>query len=106
MSDLIRPVDFSGLVQRSHEVSNAKQNEDNKPFVDQRNIQHTFEKDVERASKEVISKQEANYHQTKYDAKEKGRGQEYTKQDQKRKKKEKEDKVVKKENNLRFDIKI
>lgn len=27
MADLIRPIDFNGLVQRSHEVSNTKQNE-------------------------------------------------------------------------------
>ncbi len=106
MSDLIRPVDFSGLVQRSHDVSTTKQNEDNKPMLDQQNIQQTFEKDVERASKEVIKKQDADYHQRKFDAKEKGRGQEYTKQDQKRKKKESQDKVVKKEKSSGFDIKI
>lgn len=106
MADLIRPVDFSGLVQRSHDVSNTKQNEDNKPALDQQNIQQTFEKDVERASKEVIKKQDADYHQRKFDAKEKGRGQEYTKQNQKKKKKENEDKVIKKENNSHFDIKI
>ena len=106
MADLIRPIDFNGLVQRSHEVSNTKQNEDNKPILDQQNIMQNVEKDVQKASHEVIKKQDADYHQRKYDAKEKGRGQEYTNQNQKRKNKEKKDKVIKKENNSHFDMKI
>ena len=88
------------------EVSNTKQNEDNKPILDQQNIMQNVEKDVQKASHEVIKKQDADYHQRKYDAKEKGRGQEYTNQNQKRKNKEKEDKVIKKENNSHFDMKI
>lgn len=106
MADMIRPVDFSGLVQRSHDVSNTKQNEDNKPALDQQNIHNAVQKDVERASKEVVKKQDASYHQQKFDAKEKGRGQEYTKQNQTRKKKENTDRVVKKDDGVHFDIKI
>lgn len=107
MADMIRPIDYSGLMQRSHEVSNLKQNEDNKPMTDQQNIQHLVQKDVQRASKEVIKKNDADYHQTNYDAKEKERGQEY--EDRRRakdKQNKNQDRIIKKDNNSPFDIRI
>jgi len=108
MADMIRPIDYSGLMQRSHEVSNLKQNEDNKPLADQQNIHHIVEKDVERASKEVIKKNDADYHQTNYDAKEKGRGQQY--EDRKNKNKKElngsKDRIIKKGDKSPFDVKI
>lgn len=104
MADIIRPVDFSGVVQRSHEVSNLKQNEDNKPLMDQQNIQKSVEKDIQRAAKEVIKKQDADYHQTNYDAKDEGRGQKYNNQTENKKKVK--DAVVKKDVHKGFDIKI
>lgn len=108
MADMIRPIDYSGLMQRSHEVSNLKQNQDNKPLVDQQNIHHLVEKDIERASKEVIKKNNADYHQTNYDAKEKGRGQEYEDRRNKGKKETSnyKDKIIKKGEKSPFDVKI
>ena len=39
----IRPVEFHGIVQRSQDVSTLKQNEDNKPMLQQQNVQTQFE---------------------------------------------------------------
>lgn len=108
MADMIRPIDNSGLLSRSHEVSNLKQNEDNKPLADQQNIQHLVHKDVQRASKEVVKKNDADYHQTNYDAKEKGRGQEYEdrRRNTKQSQHEVKDRIIKKGETRPFDIKI
>ena len=40
----IRPVEFSGVVQRSQDISSLKQNEDNKPMLQQQNVQTQFAK--------------------------------------------------------------
>lgn len=106
MSDMIRPVDISGTVQRSQDVTSIKQNEDNKPALDQQNIHNMANKEIERSQQQVIKKQDAMFHQEKYDAKEKGRGQEYERQNQKRKKKMPQDKVIKLKEDNHFDIKI
>ena len=42
----IRPVEFSGIVQRSQDMSALKQNEDNKPMVQQQNVQTQFAKET------------------------------------------------------------
>ncbi len=42
----IRPVEFSGVVQRSQDVSALKQNEDNKSMLQQQNVQTQFAKDT------------------------------------------------------------
>ncbi len=34
----IRPVDFNGMIQRTQDVSTLKQNEDNRPVVEQQTI--------------------------------------------------------------------
>ena len=43
----IRPVEFNGMIQRTQDVSTLKQNEDNKPFMEQQNIQTQFSKEYE-----------------------------------------------------------
>lgn len=106
MADMIRPVDISGTVQRSQDITSIKQNEDNKPALDQQNIQYSFNKNIERSQQQIIKKEDAMFHQEKYDAKEKGRGQEYERQTHKRKKEKKEDKVIKLSQNNHFDMKI
>ena len=42
----IRPVEFSGVVQRSQDMSTLKQNEDNKPMLQQQNVQTQFAKET------------------------------------------------------------
>lgn len=102
----IRPVELSGMVQRTNDISTMKHQEDAKPMVDQSNIQHTVHKHTEHIMQEVADKDNADREQTGYDAKEKGRNT-YSRPQGKREKQHRqpEDKVVRKEQHG-FDIKI
>lgn len=100
----IKPIEFSGIVQRTNDISTLKQNEDNKPVQDQNNFQQTVQKHVEHTTHEVAKKDNADQNQEKFDAKEKGKNQ-YSRQNQKKKQKNSEDKVIKKASKG-FDIKI
>lgn len=83
----IRPIDFNGMVQRTNDISTLKQQQDAKPLQDQSNISQNVNKNVEHMTRNVIKKDNADYAEQKYDAKEKGKNQ-YVKIDLKRKKKE------------------
>ena len=89
----IRPVDFNGMIQRTQDVSTLKQNEDNRPVVEQQTI---FSQEME--------KENAGY---RYDAKEKGNGH-YEKEERKKKdkKQQKADNVYLKGQTSGFDIKV
>ncbi len=102
----VRPVDFNGMIQRIQDVSTLKQNEDNKPVMQQQNIQTQFSKETIHHMQQVNHADDAEEHEKRYDAKEKG-SNEYVKQQQKKKKeKKKEGKVVLKSVSSGFDIKI
>ena len=92
----IRPVDFNGMIQRTQDVSTLKQNEDNRPVVEQQTI---FSQVVHAREKE-----NAGY---RYDAKEKGNGH-YEKEERKKKdkKQQKADNVYLKGQTSGFDIKV
>lgn len=100
----IRPIEFSGIVQRTNDISNIKQQQDQKPVQDQSNIQQNVQRNTEHTTKEVAKKDNADYNQQKYDAKEKGKGQ-YTRQEQQRRQKPQEETVIKKTYSG-FDIKV
>lgn len=100
----IRPIEFRGIVQRTNDISNVKQNEDNKPVHDQSNIQQNVRKNTEHLAKEVAKKDDADRNQKKFDAKEKG-SNEYVRQEQKQKQKKSEDKIINK-SSKGFDMKI
>lgn len=106
MADMIRPVDFSGLVQRTPEATTMKHNEDNRPLVEQQNLYQKSDKDIRRSQQMVTQKEDSKYHQKKYDAKEKGNGQEYQRHQQKKKDDKKEDRVIKVGHTGGFDIKV
>lgn len=101
----IRPIEFSGIVQRTNDISNVKQQQDQKPVQDQSNIQQNVHRNVEHTTKEVAQKDNADYAQEKYDAKEKGKGQ-YTRQGQQKKKQEQQSEDTVKKVSRGFDIKI
>lgn len=102
----IRPVDFNGMIQRTQDVSTLKQNEDNKPLLQQQNIQTQFGKETVRHMQQVTHADDAENQQKRYDAKEKG-SNEYVNQQQKKKKEKKKDgKVIEKSGFGGFDIKI
>lgn len=106
MSSLIRPIDMSGIVQRSQDVSQMKHQEDNKSLVDHQNFSQQFHKEVKHHLDSVTDSQKGEKKKEDYDAKNKGNGREYEEQKKGKKNKKKEsDKVVIKTQSS-FDIRI
>lgn len=88
----IRPIDFSGMVQRTQDVSTLKQNADNKPAFDQQMISVKMQKDTQHSSKQVTHGEDAQNHQKKYDARDKGSNEYVADRRRKEKKENKENK--------------
>lgn len=106
MSSPIRPIDMSGVVQRSQEVSQMKHQENNKPYVDNQNFGQHFSKEIRHQMDSVTDSQKGEKKKEQYDAKKKGNGREYEREQQKkREKKEKTGKTILKSQNS-FDIRI
>ena len=80
----IRPVDFNGMIQRTQDVSTLKQNEDNRPVVEQQTIFSQEMKKVEQNLHQVVHAREKENAGYRYDAKEKGNGR-YEKEERKKK---------------------
>lgn len=80
----IRPVDFNGMIQRTQDVSTLKQNEDNRPVVEQQTIFSQEMKKVEQNLHQVVHAREKENAGYRYDAKEKGNGH-YEKEERKKK---------------------
>lgn len=107
----IRPVEVQGVMQRTQDMSQIKQNQDMKPQVDQSHYQTQVQKHVESQSKQVNHSDNANKKEEKYDAKEKGNGAFYENPQHRQKKKKDEDEdegvvVLKQMNRGSFDMKI
>ncbi len=107
----IRPVEVQGVMQRTQDISQIKQNQDMKPQVDQSHYQTQVQKHVENQSKQVNHSDNANKKEEKYDAKEKGNGAFYENPQHRRQKKEEEDEdegvvVLKQVHKGSFDMKI
>ena len=62
----IRPVDFNGMIQNTHEVSHAKVNEDNKAALQQHNVQTAVVKEERQASSTVQDMEESQQHEYNY----------------------------------------
>ena len=106
MSSPIRPIDMSGIVQRSQEASQMKHQENNKPLVDNQNFGQHFNKEIKHQMDSVTDSQKSEKKKEQYDAKKKGNGGEYERgQKKKREKKEHAEKVIIKSQNS-FDIRI
>lgn len=94
-------------IARSQDYTTIKANEDNKAVVDQNHFGQTFSKEIAQKSHQVTQGQKAEQQSKKFDAKEKGNGQYYSQQNQKRKeKKNEEDGFVTMKRSGGFDIKI
>lgn len=105
----ITPIGLHAMIQRTNDVGIVKQNEDNKPVVEQQGIQTQQvkqEHDLTHKVAETEKKDNANY---RYDAKEKGKGS-YKRQEQKKKNEQNDEenigKVRLKGQTNRFDVKI
>lgn len=105
----IRPVEVQGVVQRSQDIGQIKQNQDQKPLVDQNNIQTHMHRETERNFRQVTKFENAEKKENRYDAKEKGNGSYFGQKKKKNDKKEPadEDSVLMKEiQRGTFDVKI
>lgn len=101
----IGPIELTGMVTRSQDISLFKQNEDNKPIIDQSNIQVNVQKKTEEQTKQVRNADNADHHEYRYDAKEKGNGS-YQDNRKKDKKEKKEDGKVTVKRTSGFDMRI
>ncbi len=105
----IRPVDLSGMIQRTQDVGNIKQTEDNKPLVQQYNIEARQLKQEERLSHKVQESEQKENEGYRYDAREKGNNS-YSGNGQGKKRQKKSDpnggKVIPKRKMAGFDVKI
>ena len=103
----IRPIDMNGMIQRTQDVGIVKQQEDDKPYVDQLNIQQDVKKEEQKLTKEVHHADDSNQPEYRYDAKEKGRNQYQQNRKKKEKRNEKSgDTVIEKHTMGSIDIKI
>ena len=68
----IRPVDLSGMIQRTQDIGNIKHAEDSRPIVDQYNIEVRQEKQESDLSHKVQDPEQKDNQEFRYDAREKG----------------------------------
>lgn len=105
----IRPVDFNGMIQRTQDVGTLKQQEDNKPAVQQYSIEVKQEKQEDSLAHKVQDTEGKENFEFRYDAKEKGNNS-YDGDGKKRKRQktgsEKEGKIFPRERKSNFDVKI
>ena len=66
----IRPVVLNGMIQRTQDVGNLKQQEDNRPIVEQQNIQIEQQKHEDQLTHRVQDPEEKENDGYRYDAKE------------------------------------
>lgn len=106
----IRPVEVQGVMQRSQDMSQIKQNQDMKPGIDQSNYQMQVQKHVENQSKQVNHSDNADKKEEHYDAKEKGNGAFYENPKRRHQKKEEDEDegtvILKQAYQGSFDMKI
>ncbi|MBQ7776965.1 MAG: hypothetical protein IJ379_13700 [Lachnospiraceae bacterium] len=60
---------------RSQDFTTIKQNEDNRAAMTQMNMSQQEDKTIRQRSQQVVQKEETQWHQRKFDAKEKGDNQ-------------------------------
>ena len=101
----IRPVYFNGMLQRTDDVGVVKVREDHKPLQDQQNIQVQVEHRQEQTMHQVVTTGNSSQTKNQADAREEGRNK-YFSSSGKKKKLKTEGKVVRKEQNGGFDLKI
>mgnify|MGYP001114163506 FL=1 len=102
----IRPVEFHGVVQRSQDVSALKQNEDNRPMLQQQNVQTQFAKDTVHHMQQVTHANDSDNPKKKFDAREKGSNEYEDRRNKKKRAEEKNSGKVSVKTTGGFDMKI
>ena len=69
------PISLQGQITRAQDLSSIKQNEDNRAFVTQLNMQRVHEDEVETRAKQVQEKEDTENEPGRHDAREKGQNQ-------------------------------
>jgi hypothetical protein len=102
----IRPVDISGMIQRTDDVGMLKHHQDSRPVVEQQHIQTQMVKKTDELMHQVLHPEDTGKADTHADAREKGKNEYFLRKKGDAKKKENQDRVVKKHANGSFDVKI
>ena len=85
----VRPVDFNGMMQNQQNVSNVKQQEDQRPLLHQQQAFTSVTKHEEAAARQVTTKDDLNGEEYRFDARD-GSKNGYYNQSNKKKNKQKE----------------
>lgn len=101
----IGPIELNGAIARAQDFTTIKHNEDQKGLIDQGNFQNHFKKEVNERPHQVNHADDADFHNRKFDAKDKGSNQ-YEGDGGKNRRKPKEDGKVFIKGQKRFDVKI
>lgn len=102
----IRPVDMGGMIQRTDDIGQIKHQQDIKPMTDQQNIQLQVNKREDNLAHRVQETDNKRKMNNDADAKDESRGQYFSNSKKKKKNASNDGKVVKKNSNGIFDIKI
>ena len=103
----ISPILMSGVVQRADDISTIKNQQDNRPMVEQQNVQTQMAKKVDAQRRQVVTAENSNKTDTHADAREKGKNSYFFRKKGKGSKQEQEPEnhVVKKSGGG-FDMKV
>ena len=71
----IGPMQLNGIMTRTQDFTQIKQNEDMKPMMDQSVFQNTMQKNIEKKLTQVKESEETDTFQRRQDAKEKGKNE-------------------------------
>lgn len=104
----VRPVDISGIMQRSDDVGMMKRQQDSRPAVEQQNLQTQMVKKAEDMRHQVVNPENSTKADTHADAREKGKNEYFFRKKSTDKKKEEQEevRVVKKHSSGIFDVKV
>ena len=106
----VRPVEISGMLQRTDDVSLLKQQQDNKPFVQQHNLQEQVVKREDNLRHQVLTPADSAKTDTRADARDEGKNAYFFRKKAKKNKIEADepitDRVIKKEGSAGFDMKV
>lgn len=102
----MRPVEMTGIVNRTTDFAQVRQNEDQKPVMEQAAFQTQFNKQVEKNSDTVVKKRDSEWNNEKFDAEDKGKNKYYSNIKKKMKENLEEDEKAEPEKHTTFDIRI
>ena len=101
-------VEMQGQITRAQDFTSIKHNEDSRPMVDQANFGQQMNKQIDRQVNRVNQGEQPEYHEKKFDAKDKGSNEYHGDGGKSRKKKLEQDPdgkvLMKKANHIDFSV--